>query len=140
MYTLFPLFVSLVFFSLPSTFRHSSLHLLLKKKRHTLHRFCIFFSLSHPFFDLLYSQTPPHVLCPDSNKPFLHPHCSNKIVLVKTTNDLYAAKANGQFSIFIPIGFPVDFFPLLETLPPLDSAIPALRAVLCPLSTLIISS
>lgn len=104
-----------------------------KKMRHTLHRFCVVFSLSHPFFDLIYSQTPLHVLSPDSNKPFLHPPCSNKIVLVKTTNDFYVATSNGQFSVFILFGFPVNFFPLLETLPSLDSWYS--NSLGCPLSS-----
>lgn len=73
------------------------------------------------------------IFTPDSNIPFLHPPCFNKTVLVKTTNDFYVAKSNGQFSIFILFGFPVNFFPLLETLLSLDSWYS--NSLGCPLSS-----
>ena len=85
---------------------------------HMLPWFCILFALPHPFFDL-YSHTPLHVLSPifspltlmnPFQTCFLYPPCSNKIALVKITNDFHVAKSNGQFSVFIIFGLSVNLF------------------------------
>lgn len=133
---IFPFLVSLaVSSSFSSAYRHNSAYLVFKRKKNPYPALILYTFLHCHILSLIFIATLlymcflqlfPSTLMNPFRTCFLHPPCSNKIALVKITNDFHVAKSNGQFSVSIIFGLSVNLFPLVRTLPSLDSCISTL--------------
>lgn len=121
--------------SFSSAYRHNSAYLVFKRKKNPYPALILYTFLHCHILSLIFIATLlymcflqlfPSTLMNPFRTCFLHPPCSNKIALVKITNDFHVAKSNGQFSVFITFGLSVNLFPLVRTLPSLDSCISTL--------------